>query len=826
MKKLSILLLCLFSLGTVAWAGQLEVTGPAHRSADPRSFITVGFTVRNTGTSDLAVDFTVELPPFWQLLSLPEARTIAAGEELLVPITVQVPSGAAADGQHHIIFTARSEAEEVQAVVTVLVEKHRGAILTLGRTDLTVARGERLVLPFTLENTSNYSTAFWLRVRLPRGFAAQPVRLPRLEQGQRHHGAVVIQALETAVPGSTWLVLEVGEQDSTEVFERLRLPLVVLSSAGSTRLTPDLLSRLEIEGTWTEDGAFRWQGSFWGDSSWPGGGVHLDLQLYGPENAGRGLFSWKKHPWTLSLGHTDYAGNTLQQPVRDPGILFAVQQSEKTSSLFWSPDLASYFAYRKGGSSLTFLMEEEQKIWFYGRSEAAVEIGRLWAEIGLPVAWRVPSSELGIRLGGQGRRPTALWALDWLRAGPNTLGRYQDLWRLSFSGQSSPFLFSAYTRYNNVEDLPEVARLQEDYASVGLALPFGRTNVNLRWGYGRRQEEGLKVEETGWEITAYKYWSSSHLYYSHTQLPLSVPRDYLRFGFYKRPFSWWLAAVSREQLLEVKLGFMYRQLQRDWEFEWQGRRQDGQSIRLKLTQKLPALQKVHIEGKLHLPQDQPSTWEVTVGYGVNLRTPFPFLKTKGRLKGRVFLDENGDGIWQQGERAISGCGILLAGEYVQTDKDGSYEFGAMLPGEYPLFLREGDLPVGLLPTTVTSTFVRLEKGEETIFDWPLVQGARLSGTLKMEDAKARGVWLLLLQGEKVVSRAVTDAEGSFSFAYVLPGTYQIALASGQFQASHYLSETVVTLKAGEERELELAVLEEEKPLEVFRTPSPQVFEVP
>ncbi|HQD39508.1 MAG TPA: hypothetical protein PLC26_03125, partial [Bacillota bacterium] len=149
----------------------------------------------------------------------------------------------------------------------------------------------------------------------------------------------------------------------------MRLPLVVLSSAGSTRLTPDLLSRLEIEGTWTEDGAFRWQGSFWGDSSWPGGGVHLDLQLYGPENAGRGLFSWKKHPWTLSLGHTDYAGNTLQQPVRDPGILFAVQQSEKTSSLFWSPDLASYFAYRKGGSSLTFLMEEEQKIWFYGRSE-------------------------------------------------------------------------------------------------------------------------------------------------------------------------------------------------------------------------------------------------------------------------------------------------------------------------------------------------------------------------------------------------------------------------------------------------------------------------
>ena len=73
--------------------------------------------------------------------------------------------------------------------------------------------------------------------------------------------------------------------------------------------------------------------------------------------------------------------------------------------------------------------------------------------------------------------------------------------------------------------------------------------------------------------------------------------------------------------------------------------------------------------------------------------------------------------------------------------------------------------MGLLPTTVTSTFVRLEKGEGNHFDWPLVRGARPSGTLKMEDAKARGVWLLLLQGEKVVSRANPDIlRASASFA--------------------------------------------------------------
>ena len=120
---------------------------------------------------------------------------------------------------------------------------------------------------------------------------------------------------------------------------------------------------------------------------------------------------------------------------------------------------------------------------------------------------------------------------------------------------------------------------------------------------------------------------------------------------------------------------------------------DGQSIRLKLTQKLPALQKVHIEGSF-TPQDQPSTWEVTVGYGVNLRTPFPFLKTKGRLKGRVFLDENGDGIWQQGEREPSPAAAfrLLASMSKLTRM--APMNSAPCSQENTLFLREGDSACG------------------------------------------------------------------------------------------------------------------------------------
>ena len=126
-----------------------------------------------------------------------------------------------------------------------------------------------------------------------------------------------------------------------------------------------------------------------------------------------------------------------------------------------------------------------------------------------------------------------------------------------------------------------------------------------------------------------------------------------------------------------------------------------------------------------LPEAQPS-WEVAVGYGLNLKVPLPFLKTKGRLGGRIFVDENGDNLWQEDEPTISGVRVVLAGEVVQSDREGYYEFSPQLPGEYPLFLQADDLPLGLLPKTATSSIVRLEAGEETSFHW-LCCSRRTSG---------------------------------------------------------------------------------------------------
>ena len=77
-------------------------------------------------------------------------------------------------------------------------------------------------------------------------------------------------------------------------------------------------------------------------------------------------------------------------------------------------------------------------------------------------------------------------------------------------------------------------------------------------------------------------------------------------------------------------------------------------------------------------------------------------------------------------------------------------------------------------------------------------------------------WPELLQTARAISQ----------FPYVLPGKYQLELLPGQFSVPYYLSVTEVTLKAREEKMLEVAAEKEEKPIEqLFRTPQWQIFEI-
>ena len=88
----------------------------------------------------------------------------------------------------------------------------------------------------------------------------------------------------------------------------------------------------------------------------------------------------------------------------------------------------------------------------------------------------------------------------------------------------------------------------------------------------------------------------------------------------------------------------------------------------------------------------------------------------GRIVGRVFFDDNGDGVRQATEKPVAGLTVLLDGRYpVTTDNDGRFEFGPVGTGAHTITLTVDRVPLpwGLLDETPRRVNVPL-RGESMI----------------------------------------------------------------------------------------------------------------
>jgi uncharacterized repeat protein (TIGR01451 family) len=89
-----------------------------------------------------------------------------------------------------------------------------------------------------------------------------------------------------------------------------------------------------------------------------------------------------------------------------------------------------------------------------------------------------------------------------------------------------------------------------------------------------------------------------------------------------------------------------------------------------------------------------ASYKLTISEGV--------FTSKGTIIGRVFLDKNGDGFMQEGEKGLGGAVLYLEnGARVITDKDGKYSIPYVDPGTHVLKVDTLSLPGGasLVPTS-------------------------------------------------------------------------------------------------------------------------------
>ena len=158
----------------------------------------------------------------------------------------------------------------------------------------------------------------------------------------------------------------------------------------------------------------------------------------------------------------------------------------------------------------------------------------------------------------------------------------------------------------------------------------------------------------------------------------------------------------------------------------------------------------------------------------------PIFVTKGRLAGHVFIDRNGNGIYDNGEPPAAGVIVTANRTEVSTDQTGAFRFPPSYPGEFSLSVRQ--LPIdATLAAPIAGT---LAAGETKTVYVPLAPLLSLTGTL-FDDVNRDGDYSeeeggfsqvrIHVEGEGLSRDAYTDLRGAFSIHDIRLGTYTVRI---------------------------------------------------
>ncbi|MBQ8537986.1 MAG: carboxypeptidase regulatory-like domain-containing protein, partial [Clostridia bacterium] len=163
-----------------------------------------------------------------------------------------------------------------------------------------------------------------------------------------------------------------------------------------------------------------------------------------------------------------------------------------------------------------------------------------------------------------------------------------------------------------------------------------------------------------------------------------------------------------------------------------------------------------------------------------------------RLEGRIYEDLNGSGQYEEGERFLSGVRLTFEGQEQITGADGAFLVDGIRPGSYTLnlaglenyvFTRNGEAIAPRGQNTYEGIYNAAAGQMDTGLMIGMVPQAQITGYIWM-DEDLSGSWNemdTMLSGMDVTLRdltdgttryqAVTDSDGRFQFAGLVPGSY-------------------------------------------------------
>jgi len=156
--------------------------------------------------------------------------------------------------------------------------------------------------------------------------------------------------------------------------------------------------------------------------------------------------------------------------------------------------------------------------------------------------------------------------------------------------------------------------------------------------------------------------------------------------------------------------------------------------------------------------------------------PGPSLERSG-LSGRVFLDENANGLRDVGEPAVANARVLIGSITARSDSTGAYRVWDLVPFEPVLVILDSlslESPL-LVPLFARASIVPGPNRFRTL-DIPVVQSGVIEGKVVRNGVGVGGVSLVLTDRRTGARRAlVTFNDGAFYLMGVRPGDYELAV---------------------------------------------------
>lgn len=159
---------------------------------------------------------------------------------------------------------------------------------------------------------------------------------------------------------------------------------------------------------------------------------------------------------------------------------------------------------------------------------------------------------------------------------------------------------------------------------------------------------------------------------------------------------------------------------------------------------------------------------------------------RGGVAGRVFYDENANGVMDPGERPAPGVPVVVGGERATSDSAGDYRSWGLLP--YAVL----DVGVDTLNLAVTDVapaapdyLLRPTPNTYSRVDLPLLRTREASGRVRWRGAPGAlgGITVeLRREREREPRRAVTFSDGEFYLTHLRAGEYTLTVAASSLRA--------------------------------------------